>query len=69
MEKTFTITYSRKQILIETSDGRRWLCPNSTAGVERVYRRVDKLLAAGYDGKQPEPDAFQQLVDMAREGK
>jgi hypothetical protein len=67
MEKTFTITYSRKQILIETNDGQRWLCPNSTAGVERVYRRVNKLLAAGCDEKQPEPDAFTQLVQMARE--
>lgn len=67
--KTFTITYSRRQIMIETSDNRRWLFQRSNAGIGRKNRRIAALEAAGYTEAAPPPDTFQQLVNMAREGR
>jgi hypothetical protein len=65
--KTYTITHSRRQILIETNDGQRWLMPRGETG--RRDRRIAKLEAAGYTEIFPEPDTFTQLVQMAREGR
>lgn len=65
--KTFVITYSRRQILIETNDGQRWLMPRGETG--RRDRRIAKLEAAGYTEIFSEPDTFQQFIQMAREGK
>lgn len=64
---TYTITKTRRQIGIDTDDGQRWLYPRSEVGLKRANRRLIKLEALGYTEEQPKPDAFTQLVEMARQ--
>lgn len=63
---TYTITKTRRQICIETSDGQRWLYPRSNTGLARANRKLTALESVGYVEEQPTPDTFTQLVEMAR---
>jgi hypothetical protein len=44
---TYTITTTRRQYTIKTSDGRLWHYPRSEKGAAAANRKMDALTAAG----------------------
>jgi hypothetical protein len=66
---TYTITRSRRQIVISTSDHQRWFYQRTDAGAARANRKIAALEAVGYTEEQPAPDTFTQLRQMAQEGR
>ena len=63
---TYTITRSRRQIMIETSDGQRWLYPRSIVGLGSADRKVAALEAVGYTEGLPTPPVFSQLLALVQ---
>lgn len=64
---TYTVSYTRRQILVTTSDGDyRRLFPRSDKGAAAMQRYVARLRAVGYTEQAPPPDAFAEIRAMLR---
>lgn len=59
---TYTISTTRRQWLIKTSDGQRWLFQRSDKGAASLDRRLAKLQAAGYTEQAEQPHWLTAMV-------
>lgn len=67
---TYTITHTRRQILIKSDDGaHRRLFPRSDKGRTAAERFIGRLHATGYTERAPEPSAWEEIARLVREGR